>query len=219
MLAFRRDHLVYIPITKNASTSYINIFRQLKWEETDTSCINWHQDHVFAHWQDPYERHAKGTVEALEKLGMLDLIEDTRIHQLLATAVFDLHSYPLVPTFGEDWCRRIDWIPLQFRTSPSLDTPPDRNSTDLTEIFLRHHGVDVDLRSFPKLYESDSSKKQLVKKVKQIRDTVDCQDTLTYFYDRDIVLSNQIHQHFFWWNNTEDWNKISWLKNYEKYNT
>ena len=113
MQAYRHRNLVYFSIPKNGSSSYDNIFKQLGWEECSLPSVNWSIDKVFGYWRDPIERHTVGTVQALLKYNLTDLLDDPLLHKLITTSVFDLHSYPIVPSLGEDWAYRIEWIPLR----------------------------------------------------------------------------------------------------------
>ena len=71
MEAFRYNNLVYIPITKHASTSYRHLFRDvLHWQEIQSDEINWTVDHVFAHLLHPYTRHLKGITECILKYNL-----------------------------------------------------------------------------------------------------------------------------------------------------
>jgi hypothetical protein len=134
MNCFRFNNLVYIPITKHASSSYTELFGNiLKWEIEQTENINWDQDRVFAHLINPNDRHLKGIAECLKQHKIIDIIDDPRFIKLLGTAVFDLHSYPLSVTFGEK-INQIDWLLLDAGQC---------SGNYLTCKFLNYFGIDI----------------------------------------------------------------------------
>jgi hypothetical protein len=182
MKAYRHDNLIYIPITKQASTTYTYLFaNKLKWEEIQTDIINWDNDVVFAHLIHPYERHLKGTAEALIKYDLLDLLDNPKFSLLWDTAVFDLHSYPLFISFGDN-INKINWILLDH---------PTISGNDLTVNFLNNHRVDISKNDILILNKSDNKRKRLIEKLKQLRQGHKL-GSLTYFYDNDIVLYNKV---------------------------
>lgn len=204
MEALRFNNLVYIPITKHASTSYRYLFRDvLNWQEIQTDEIDWNVDHVFAHLLHPYTRHLKGITECLLKYNLTDLVDNDNFLKLLGTAVFDLHSYPLASTFG-DKLYKIDWILLDHHIY---------NGDYITLIFLKQHGIDIN--SVPKLNESRPEEKILLERIKNIRDKNDLTGTLTYFYDQDVVLWDRVNRHSRYHElENLSWNQCSWLTNY-----
>jgi hypothetical protein len=176
MLAYRHNNLVYIPITKHASTTFTKLFSsKLNWTKIQTSDIDWDNDCVFAHLIHPYDRHLKGTATALTHYGLQSLVDDPRFVPLWNTAIFDLHSYPLYISFGDN-INRINWILLDH---------PNISGNELTINFLSSHGVaitdsDIDISNkFKNTY--------LLDKLKSIR-SVSKIGTLTYFYDNDVIL-------------------------------
>lgn len=205
MEAYRSGRLVYIPIAKNASSTYKYVFHEaLGWDETTCDQIDWHQDKVFGHYQHPYRRHTKGLAEAMYRYGFQDLVNDTRLRRLMATAVFDVHSYPIVPTLGHDWAYKIDWILMDH---PCCKTHVAASVDVLTNKFLKYHGVNIDVTHYKRKYTSSQQKLALERQLVKIRDEWDPEDTLTHFYDRDVVLWNTLNDQTYFWNDT--WNQIS----------
>lgn len=209
MEAFRFNDLVYIPITKHASTSYRYLFREvLNWQEIQTDEIDWSTDHVFAHLLHPYTRHLKGITECILKYNLAELVDDNNFLKLLGTAVFDLHSYPLAPAFGDD-LYKIDWILLDHHIY---------SSDYITLTFLKQHGIEVD--SIPKLNTSRPEEKVLLEKIQQIRDESDLTGTLTYFYDQDVVLWDRVNRSSRYHElENLSWHDCSWLTNYNPIKT
>jgi len=205
MESYRFNNLVYIPITKHASSSYTELFKNvLNWKTIQSDKIDWLNDKVFAHIINPYERHLKGIAECLKKYEIDSITEDPRFLKLLTTAVFDLHSYPLAITFG-DKLHSIDWLLLDHH----------RLSGDyITHKFLKSYGVMVQPSDIPKINTSGYRVKALTNKVRQLREDNDLTGTLTYFYERDVVLYDLVNQYT---NLAEienyHWDQISWLNN------
>jgi hypothetical protein len=201
---YRHKNLVYIPITKHASSTYTDLFQnKLGWEKTQSNFIDWDKDHVFSHIIHPYERHLKGTVEAIIKYGIRELVDHPKFSKLLTTAVFDLHSYPLTCTFGIERMFKIDWLLLDH---------PKYSGNAITAKFLQSNGIDISESDIPNIHESDGYKKKLTERIRQIREESDVTGTLTYFYENDVVIYSKIDQHTKLMNmEKKDWSEISWL--------
>jgi hypothetical protein len=208
MDAYRFNNLVYIPITKHASSSYIELFRnQLNWEPIQTDEIDWANNHVFSHLLHPYTRHLKGITECIQKYDLTELLDNKKFLTLLGTAVFDLHSYPLSTVFGEQ-LYKIDWLLLDH---------PQISGDYLTVKFLEHHGIKIFEGDIPKLHKAHNAQTKLLDKISEIRDQKDLTGTLTYFYDRDVVLYALVNQHTrFCEINNMPWKECSWLTNYKE---
>jgi hypothetical protein len=202
MLAFRFNNLVYIPITKHASSSYTELFRNaLKWDETSVESINWVSDKVFAHIINPHKRHLKGIHQCLIKYDLLDLLDRPEFLRLLGTAVFDLHSYPLSNTFG-DKIRNIDWLVLDHH---------ECSGNYVTMKFLQSHKITINENAIPRLHESNLLKKQLLEKIETIRNKLD-PGILDYFYGTDVRLYNAVYQTTaFHELERKSWQECSWL--------
>ena len=205
MKAYRHNSLVYIPITKHASSSYTYFFEQiLNWEEIEFRNIDWKTEKVFAHIMNPRERHFKGTVEAVSILGLEYLLDDPIFCKLLQSAVLDIHSYPLSVTFG-DLVNLIDWIPIDHSII---------SGDWLTKKFLNDHGNNVDCIDIPKINIADSNKKHLSNKIRKIIDGQPVDHRLTYFYNLDYVLYYSVNENLqFHELNNLPWNQCSWLVN------
>lgn len=116
--------LVYFPIYKNASTTYITFFIQL--------CKDWKRENVwnnmydtytlFAHIQNPEVRYRKGIAEIAQSQEILDNV-------LLHMVYYDKHVTTLHDQFGE-YTNNINFIPI------------DHGDADvLTEKFLKTFGL------------------------------------------------------------------------------
>lgn len=207
MKIYRHKNLVYLPITKHASTSYSELFaNQLKWEPSYSGSIDWETDHVFSHLLHPYTRHLKGITTCLQKYELRDLVDNKNFLKLLGTAVFDLHSYPLTPALGENRFK-IDWLLLDH---------PDVSGDYLTVKLLDSYGIKISLDSIPKMNVNKENDKILLDKIRNIRDQNDLTGTLTYFYQQDIMLYGLVNQSTkFCEIDNLPWNECSWLNNYK----
>lgn len=212
MLTLRHKNLVYIPITKCASTTYIKFFQEcLGWESIDSDTIDWENDHVFSHIIHPAERHLKGTATALLNLGISDLIDHPQFSKLFATAVFDLHSYPYTATFGLEHAYKIDWLPLDHHSV---------SGNRFTKKFLQDNGVNTEGIDIPSLNVSHPGSKKLVEKLRNLRGTPD-QDQfkngmVSYFYENDLVLYYRVMTKLTVWQiDNWSWDKCSWLADKE----
>ena len=204
MQALRYQHLVYIPITKHASTTYQEFFRnRLGWQSITVRDINWGKDHVFAHIINPLDRHIKGTAEFLWQHYLEDLIDDPKFCKLLSTAVFDLHSYPLVALFGIERMYQIDWLMLDHPRVPG---------NKVTSRFLQNQGINVQAEDIPKINFSRRKKRIFIDKLKQIRDSLDMTKTLGHFYALDLEVYDAVNQNTaFGEIDNWPWEKVSWL--------
>lgn len=208
MLVFRCKNLVYIPITKCASTTYIKFFRdELNWESIDSHTIDWENDHVFSHIIHPAERHIKGSATALFNLGIEDLVDHPKFSKLFATAVFDLHSYPYTATFGLEHAYKIDWLPLDHANV---------SGDQFTKKLLQENGVDTTGIDIPQLNTSNVVTKELIKKLRSVRGIPDSDQwkngMVSYFYENDLVLYYRVMNRLTAWQiDNWSWDKCSWL--------
>jgi hypothetical protein len=207
MQIYRYKNLVYLPITKHASTSYTELFvNRLKWQISHIDLVDWTTDHVFAHLLHPYTRHLKGISTCLTKYQLYDLVDNKNLLKLLSTAVFDLHSYPLTPALGEN-AFKIDWLLLDHHIVPG---------NQLTIKLLDSYGIKITEDDIPKLNTQSAYEKEIIDKISQIRNQHDLTGTLTYFYEKDVFLHGLVSQSTkFGEINNLPWTECSWLNNYK----
>lgn len=196
----RHQNLVYLSIPKHASTFYQDIFlNHLGWKKIDLQDIDWDKDKVFAHIINPMVRHTKGTIQALMQLNLIKYVDHPLLQELLPNAIFDYHSQPLVTTIGRDICYKIEWIPLDH---------PEFSGNQLTTIFLRDHGVSIDLNAFPMINISDKFKKDLFNKISKLKsDNLSIQN----WYEQDISLYESVLNSGRP-TNWNSWHDLSWLE-------
>lgn len=208
MKIYRHKNLVYLPITKHASTSYTELFaNRLNWKSSYSDLIDWETDYVFSHLLHPYTRHLKGITTCIQKYNLYDLVDNEKFLTLLGTAVFDLHSYPLSPALGENRFK-IDWLLLDH---------PDVSGDYLTVKLLDSHGIKISPDLIPKMNVSNNNNdRDLLDKIRNIRDQNDLTGTLTYFYEQDMVLYGLVNESTkFCEIDNLSWNECSWLTNYK----
>jgi hypothetical protein len=169
--------LAYVPITKNASTTYTQLFAGLGWKRTQLDLIST-DIKLFGHFRDPIQRHFQGTAEFLIQNSITRLMDDPAWQQVWAKAVMDMHSYPVTWAMG-DHARRCHWIPIHEK----LDTDA------LTKKYLASHGVKVD--HIPWLNVRPWHKK-ISSRLMELHKQIDPHNHLSYFYDSDIVLWNSL---------------------------
>jgi len=194
---YRKEHLVYIPTLKCASTYYADQFLTNHWEEFTVDTIEWAHDHVFSFIMNPLIRRAKGLAEFItmypETVSLLD--QGERFWKNLL--YLDIHSVPYHYTYHQ-YTRSIDWIPI------------DQNypSEDLVIKLCQSHDIDINLL-YNKLHESTVNKLEIYKKI--INLTGNGSAELYLGIEPDMFLYNDVCARI---NPTgATWNEISWLKN------
>jgi hypothetical protein len=179
MLALRYKNLVYIPVSKNASTSFTFLFEKtLHWSRILTENIDWENDIVFAHIQNPYNRHIKGTFQFLQQNNLLNIIDDPKFAFLVSSACFDQHSYPLSYMFNNH-VNQIQWIPLDH---------PAHSCNCLTVQFLKNNNFLLDETNIPFDNKSNSL---ILNKLKDIYKSNDAFSRLFFLLDDDMIIYNQ----------------------------
>jgi hypothetical protein len=208
---YKHNNLVYLCIPKHASTTYRGIFHDhLGWKKVDIHDINWETDKVFAHIINPDVRHTKGTVEFLIELNLDQYIDHPLLKTLLTCAIFDHHSQPIVGFIGKDLCYKIHWIPLDHVDS-------DR----MTNIFLRDHGIEIDVSAFPKEGVRSIEKHRLYKTIERLKEQVKTNSANTQFtsvrnwFDRDFILYDDVVCNIR--PERETWNEISWIPRFKPF--
>ena len=152
--------LVYFPVNKNASTTYIQFFKTKKeWEHTDifSSELN---DYVwFSHIQNPTDRWIKGISEVLDTNNIYHYISDPALCVFLIRIYHDNHITSLRDLFDEKvMC--INFIPMSDKTEQT------------TYNFLQTFGVDYpDLLKLKRMNVSKRRKKVIHEKIRSIIST------------------------------------------------
>lgn len=177
MLVLTYNNVAYFPITKNASTTFTDHFDKMGWKQDQFDLLDESYE-IFAHFQDPIERHFKGTAEFLVKSKIEHLADDPIWQKIWTKSVMDLHSYPITWTVGN---RKINWILIR----------QDIDTIELTRQWLTQRSIDLGEVQWKN--KSDKIRSELYQKLKNIYETLEDKDrTLTYFYDADILLWNKL---------------------------
>lgn len=129
MLVLTHGNIAYFPITKNASTTFTDHFANQGWQTNQFDLLDDSYE-IFAHFQNPIERHFKGTVEFLCQNGIDHLVDDPVWQKVWSKSVMDLHSYPVTWMVGN---RKINWILIR----ENIDT------IGLTRDWLRERNIDL----------------------------------------------------------------------------
>jgi len=184
MRAYRFRHLVYIPIYKNAATSYEVLFGNvLNWPTILTENIDWSTNTVFAHISNPYERHLRGTTQFLYQHQLTSVIDDPRFEKFLSSGYFDHHSYPLTLMFGDN-VKKIKWLPLDH---------PTIHSDTIACSFLREHGITITENQIPNMNISQPDQKNILDRIRKICEKNQYTSTgLFFMLDDDQVLYNKV---------------------------
>jgi hypothetical protein len=168
----------YVPIAKNASTTYTQLFAGIGWTRTQLDLLDAGIE-IFGHFRDPIERHFAGTAEFLCQNHITHLVEDPVWQQMWVRAVMDMHSYPVTWSMGSH-AQRCHWIPMHKQLDVDL----------LTRKYLAQHGIT--LGEIPHLNTSEPFKQQLHRRLQELHPQIDAHNHLSWFYDSDIVLWNSL---------------------------
>jgi hypothetical protein len=130
------EDFVYIPILKNASTTYNHFFREMGWIEVTMHKILENKNlKLFSYIQNPDIRHTKAICQWLITNDGLDYLDNRKHRKLMCivcSTILDTHSLPIAITHF-DILDRINWIPLDFNLI---------NSNELTNLFFKENNLD-----------------------------------------------------------------------------
>jgi hypothetical protein len=171
--------IAYLPITKNASTTFTSVFKARGWELQQLDQID-DSYQVFGHFRDPIDRHFKGTAEFLIKDNLTHMIRDPDWQKIWMSAVMDMHSYPITWALGSR-ANKIHWIPISRKIPTNY----------LTHRYLMSHEIDMNLLNATWHNESSIEKQQLYLELRRLHNQTPY-NQLSFFYDSDIVLWNKI---------------------------
>ena len=125
--------LVFYPRQKCASSTYKQLFIELKWKVIDINDIDWRKDTVFAHIRDPLVCHRKGIVEGIcnyfveaEEL----FLNPVGAKFLTNITIVESHSYTIEKWLGANNAVLVNWIPIDIGIDHVQETFE----------FLKNHG-------------------------------------------------------------------------------
>lgn len=188
MRAYRKNNLVFVPLYKNAATTYEHFFGYLlKWESILTENIDWNSDKVFSYISNPITRHIKGTVEFLTLKNLQHLVDHPDFRDIFVNGFFDHHTMPISILFG-DKKDLIYWMPIDH---------PTTTSEELTGKFLASHGVSIDISKIKRYHSSPAEKKELEQKIQKTFNEIGfTKDNFGFYFllDDDIIFYNKVMQ-------------------------
>lgn len=145
----KKSKLCYVPINKNASSSYIQFFADQGWKEIDQTKVK-RVKAYFGHIQDPSIRLYKGIAE----IASLKPILLSKYSDVLLRVYHDNHVKSIVDQAGNIG---VNWIPIDG----------EKSSEELTEEFLNKNGCKIKIPPFRKNV-SDKRKKKIQERVKEL---------------------------------------------------
>ena len=166
--------LAYVPIAKNASTTFTVMCQNLGWHRMWLKELGG-KYRMFGHFQHPLERHIKGTAMFLKNQGLTHMLDDYHWQKIWSRAVMDLHSYPVTWSLGRK-AFKMDWIPIL----------PGSDVTNATRQYLANHKIKVG--DIPRLNDSTAWMEKLYQRLREIREEHDMDGTLQHFYSADMEL-------------------------------
>lgn len=174
------NNLAYLPITKNASSTFTHFFCDRGWKSTQLDCLD-PTVKVFGHFQDPIERHFKGVAEFLWQNNFVHLVDDPVWQKIFTHSVMDIHSMPVTWALGSR-SSSIKWIPIARSVS----------CTTLTQRWLNANGYECQIENILWRNESSDEKKTLYHKLRHLYQNMPNNGSLNFFLDNDIILWNSL---------------------------
>jgi hypothetical protein len=132
MLCIHKDNVVYLPVPKNASTMYVNLFFNNGWKKDEIENVDTKDKILFGHIQNPHIRHTKGLTEFLQKNKIYNLDIESKYHNILVSSLPDIHTYPIT-TIYKKYYECATWIPIDSKIPSNL----------LTSAFLQKNGINL----------------------------------------------------------------------------
>ena len=184
--------LAYVPITKNGSKTYTTSLLDAGWIDNGITVDELEHTNIktFAHIQDPFIRHTKGMIEWITAHNSEWMLDDERLHSLLATALFDIHTIPIAFTFPLWLLKRIHWIPMSDKLvniglqSPRLGQPISTN--ELTLDFLKQHN-ELNVKIIDNAQEYAKNRHDLRERLNKIKESCETH-SLQYMYGVDLEI-------------------------------
>ena len=187
--------LAYVPIQKNGSKTYTTSFLDAGWIDNGITVQELEHSNIkpFAHIQDPLIRHTKGTVEWITGQGNEWMLDDERLHSLLSTALFDVHTVPISFTMPEWLLKKVHWIPMSDKlVNISCKNPPMKSrlghpisTTELTLDFLKlYKETNVKISDVSEHMKNRASLRDRLNKIKEKYET----HSLQYLYGVDLKI-------------------------------
>jgi len=185
-------HLVFFPINKNASTTFIQFFKKKsEWEHTNQMTNDLYSYHMFAHIQNPKLRYIKGIAELLDTTKSVSMLTSSPGNLLALRLYHDKHLISISDMFG-DLVETINFIPIEG------------NSSVVIYDFLRVFDIDYpELLNHRNSNVSNERKKEIHRKIDNLLMTVRgkaiYQDKVAGAYRHDHALWLKAHKNVGMW--------------------
>lgn len=144
------SRLVYLPIHKNASTTFVRFFQRAGWVKVDKPK---HNAIIFSHIQNPWQRYIKGVTELAWNMNERSF-KNVRQMPFFKTAMLDLHLLP-ISIIANEYLDRIHFIPIDA----SID------SIVLTNQFFELHNCTLRVSNIDNLHIANLKKQAYKKEV------------------------------------------------------
>lgn len=204
---FSCDYVTYVATLKCGSSFFTaTIEKNLRWPKIDFKDIRWDNSHVFSLMLNPLTRRYKAITEWLYQKNLVNLFDKDPYFQkfVLNKPILDIHSYGYVYTYYEEYCQKIDWIPIDSVNSRDdvkklVGLLFEKNKIDISDFWASNDVANI----------SPIHKKMFESKVKELFEENPSQEVLDYLAP-DMELYSQVIAKF---NPTgHSWDNISWLR-------
>ena len=159
MICIHKDNMVYLPVPKNASTMYVNLFLGNGWVQDFIDEIDTTDKILFGHVQDPNVRHTKGLAEFFQISLVRELDISEKYYDILLSSVPDIHTYP-ISIIHRNYYEKAIWIPLDSKI----------NSNVLTTAFLQKNGINLKIPADMRKHKTFSDRfKTMVEQITELK--------------------------------------------------
>jgi|APGre2960657373_1045057.scaffolds.fasta_scaffold00074_1 hypothetical protein len=199
--------LTCIATLKCGSSFLTATFNQnCRWRQIPFSEINWDNSHVFTLMTDPLTRRYKAIAEWLfQKKLVSEYYKNVELQNfVLSTPILDIHSYGYVYNYYEDFCNRIDWIPMEPVKNHDGIKWAISKLLEKYKIYISHYWA-----SDKESNISSKVKKKLEADIKEKFESSPNEKIMEYL-SPDIDLYNRVSNRFN--PNSDNWDDISWLR-------
>lgn len=165
MLGFLTNgRLGWIPVLKNASSSWYTLLLQEGWLTLDLY-QSFHETRLdpdqliwFGLLRDPMVRHSMGVAQYLQEHNLQACLDEPLCHPLLVSGCLDAHSMPITSEIPHRILKRCTWFVIDH---------PTYDYEELCRNWLRSHGVN--LPPVPRINTSSDNKRRLLDRVNQLK--------------------------------------------------
>lgn len=161
---YRYNNYVYLPVLKNASTTYTTFFQEAGWEETPLLSVKDNLElHFFGHIQNPDIRYIKGVVEYIQS-NQINYRANKNLAKLLFSGIYDFHTAPLSLMYTT-LIYKTHWIPMDLVFNNKAIS-----CNNLTNLYFKNNNLPFRIKDLHNLHISNSIQKQKQESVKKFRE-------------------------------------------------